>query len=76
MEKAVQGETGTRAKASFCIYLVHMFILVEVFRRNGFTIFFGPCLATIPVQVICDVALSCLVYLVLSKIPVVKRYLV
>lgn len=64
------------SKASFCIYLVHMFILVEVFRRNGFTIFLGPCLVTIPVQVICDVALSCLVYLVLSKIPVVKRYLV
>ena len=52
-----------------------MFFLYT-FNELGATVLIGPCLLTIPVSVCCSLALSFLVYLVLSRIPVVKKYLV
>lgn len=63
------------SKASLCVYLVHMFVF-DVFKHFGFNIFFGPCLLTVPVCVLCNVAVSSLVYLGLSRIPFVRKYLV
>lgn len=63
------------SKASFCIFLVHMFFLY-IFNGLGATVLIGPCLLTIPASVLCNLALSFLVYLILSRIPVVKKYLI
>lgn len=63
------------SRASFCIFLAHMFFLYT-FNELGATVLIGPCLLTIPASVCCSLALSFLVYLVLSRIPVVKKYLI
>ena len=78
---AVQGRTpcpracAQLSRASFCIFLVHMFFLYT-FNELGATVLIGPCLLTIPTSVLCNLALSFLVYLILSRIPVIKKYLV
>ena len=65
------------SKASFCIYLVHMFVLYEM-SDLGLTV--GklplPVLAAVPVAVVICFAVSLLAYLVLSFIPIVKKWLV
>ena len=61
------------AKASFCIYLVHDFFNI-LFRAAGWTLGALPGLA-IPAQVLCNLGLSFLVYLVLRRIPFVRTYL-
>ena len=78
---AVQGRTpcpracAQLSRASFCIFLVHMFFLYT-FNELGATVLIGPCLLTIPTSVLCYLVLSFLVYLILSRIPVIKKYLV
>lgn len=58
--------------ASFCIYLVHVFFLY-FFEPY---IHFLPCLFSIPLLVSLNTALSFGVYSVLSRLPVVKRWLI
>jgi surface polysaccharide O-acyltransferase-like enzyme len=63
------------SKASFCIYLVHVFFII-VFRDMNY---FNPIVGTIysiPIFVLLTLVLSLGVYFVLSKIPVVNRYLI
>lgn len=52
-----------------------MFFLYT-FNELGATVLIGPCLLTIPTSVLCNLVLSFLVYLILSRIPVIKKYLV
>lgn len=63
------------SKASFCIYLVHVFFL-HLFDYFSISINDFPCLISIPVLSCVNLALSYGFYLVLSKIPVVNRWLV
>lgn len=63
------------SKASFCTFLVHMFLLYE-FNRHGLSVLIGPPLVTIPLSVLCNLALCFCIYQILSRIPVVKKYLV
>ena len=63
------------SKASFCIYLVHVLFL-QLLRRWGLDVSILPPLASIPLVTVA-VYLCCEgVYLVLSRIPVVRDYLV
>ena len=63
------------SKASFCVYLVHVFVL-NVFTHFGITAhLFLPALS-IPVVSVCNLGVSLCVYFVLSKIPVVNRWLI
>lgn len=66
---------GSLSRASFCIYLVHDFFNI-LFRGFGFdALAFSP-VFSIPLAAAANLILSLLVYWVLSKIPVVKKYLV
>lgn len=63
------------SKASFCIYLVHIFFL-RIIEMHGFSIDMWYEFFTIPalalIMMICSVA----VYAVLSRIPIVKKWLI
>jgi len=62
------------SKASFCVYLSHIFFL-RALARLGLTSAVMP-LFTIPVLVVLMLALSWAVYLVLRRIPVVRTWLI
>jgi surface polysaccharide O-acyltransferase-like enzyme len=63
------------SKASFCIYLVHIFFL-KAFASLGFTVRILPCVVSIPLLVAANIACSVCVYLLLSRIPPVKKWLI
>ena len=63
------------AKASFCVYLIHIFIISEA-ARLGWSILLLPCIVSIPLAALVTLAICCGIWFVLSKIPVVKKYLV
>ena len=63
------------SKASFCIYLVHDFFNIAL-RGLGYSATKLLPLASIPVITIVVLALSWAVYFVLSKIPIVNKYLI
>lgn len=67
--------TGRLSRASFCIYLVHVFFLY-ILRDLGLTASAGLPLLSIPGICLLLLALSWLVYEVLHRIPVVKTYLI
>jgi surface polysaccharide O-acyltransferase-like enzyme len=69
------GLTQFLSRASFCVYLMHMFVLYAGAER-GWSILLLPCAVSIPLAALGTLAVSCGVYFVLSKIPIVKRYLV
>lgn len=69
------GLTRFVSLASFCVYLVHMFLL-QIAPKLGWSILLLPCAISIPLSAIIVLAVSCGIYFVLSKIPFVKRYLV
>lgn len=71
-----EGKIFTKiSKASFCIYLVHDFFNV-IFAYLGFDAMYANPIISVPVLVILNLILSFGVYLVLSKIPVVNKYLI
>lgn len=63
------------SKASFCMYLVHVFFLY-ILTSLGLTASILPCLVSIPLIAAANALLSFCIYLALSKIPVVSRWLV
>ena len=65
----------TVSKASFCIYLVHVFFLDELIARGITPGVYAPVWA-VPAIVLGLFVLSCGVWLVLRRIPLVNRYLV
>ncbi|MBO6011256.1 MAG: acyltransferase family protein [Oscillospiraceae bacterium] len=62
------------SKASFCIYLVHIFFIVLA-QHYGWTVLLLPCAVSIPLGTVIVFAICCGVYFVLSKIPIVRTYL-
>jgi len=63
------------SKASFCVYLVHMFVMY-FFKDNGFTVSFGSYIISIPVYAFLIIAVCLVIYYILSKIPLVRKWLV
>ena len=75
--KKLAGITGYLSKASFCIYLVHMFILYEMgdlkLTVNLLPI---PAIASVPMVTAVMLVISLGVYFIISHIPVLKKWLV
>lgn len=67
--------TGRLARASFCIYLVHILFL-RVFLRLGVDPGTSPCLVWIPIVCLLLLVTGWLTWEVLSRVPIVKTYLV
>ncbi|MEG1988607.1 MAG: acyltransferase [Oscillibacter sp.] len=63
------------SKGTFCVYLVHVFV-ISLFAHLGFTVAILPCLVSIPLVIGANLICSGGIYLVLSKIPVVNRWLI
>ena len=66
-------ELGSRA--SFCIYLVHVFF-IYIFSRLGVSSGLLPPLIGVPLLALAYLACSMAVYLLLSRIPLVNRWLI
>ncbi len=67
--------TETVSRASFCIYLVHLFFL-ENLTEHGFSAAVLPSVWVVPALTMTVFALSFAVWLVLRQIPVVNHYLI
>ena len=63
------------SKASFCIYLVHVFI-IHCFNYLNISVNLFPTLVSIPLLSCVNLALSYCCYCILSKIPIIRRWLV
>lgn len=63
------------SKASFCVFLTHIFFL-KCFARFGLTALIGPAAVTVPMMALLLLGCSCAVYAVLRKIPAVNRWLI
>lgn len=67
--------TGYISRASFCVYLVHLLVMYAL-GSLGVNALLLPCIISIPLMALVLLAVSCAVYFVLSKIPLVNRYLI
>ena len=67
--------TGRLARASFCIYLVHILFL-RALLRLGISSGTSPCLLSIPFVCLLLLVFGWLVWEVLHRIPIVKTWLV
>ena len=63
------------SRASFCVYLVHIFVVYGA-AKLGWSVLLLPCAVSIPLAALVTLAVSCGIYFVLSKIPGVNRYLI
>lgn len=63
------------AKASFCVYLSHMMFLYWL-AGAGLSAASGPCIISVPLTAAATLACSLAVYLMLSRVPVINRWLV
>lgn len=63
------------SRASFCIYLTHIFVL-QAFARWGLRAIDGPVLLTAPLISGLMICCCCVGYAVLSRVPFVRRWLV
>lgn len=63
------------SKASFCIFLVHVFFL-KIFPSIGLTVNIFPCLISIPLLVILNLVCSMCVYWLLSHVVILKKWVV
>ena len=63
------------SKASFCVFLVHIFFL-KIFAHFGVTAQRGPTIVMVPLISVLLLGCGCAVYAVLSRIPVIKSWLV
>lgn len=67
--------TGFFSKASFCIYLTHIFFL-QMFARWGLRAAKGPVLLTVPLISGLIIGCCCAVYAALSRVPFARRWLI
>ena len=63
------------SRASFCIYLTHIFVL-QAFARWGLRAIDGPVLLTAPVISGLIIGCCCVGYMALSRVPIVRRWLI
>lgn len=62
------------SKASFCIYLVHVFVM-RVLMHYGAHTLLAPVLS-IPAMTLAIVVISTAGYWILSRIPVLRRWII
>lgn len=62
------------SRASFCIFLTHVFFL-KLLAARGLNALAGPVVLTVPLLTALIITLSCLVYALLSRVPIVSRWL-
>lgn len=63
------------SKSTFCIYLVHMIVMYEM-KRYGITLDGVSYIISIPAVAFINMAISSVIYLILSQIPVLKKWIV
>ena len=63
------------SRASFCVYLVHVFFLY-ILKSLGLWAGAGPCVLSVPLTAAAMLACALAVWLVLSRVPVVRRWLI
>ncbi len=63
------------SKASFCVYLTHVFF-IHIFTKHGYVIDLIPLALSIPIIAVSNLLLCLILYLILSRIPVVKKWLI
>ncbi len=63
------------SKASFCIYLVHVFV-IYCFGHFHITVDILPPLISIPLLSCLNMILSYIVYRILVKLPIINRWIV
>lgn len=63
------------SRASFCVYLTHVFFL-QAFARHGLRAVEGPVLLTVPIISALIVVCCCGLYMLLSRIPGVRKWLI
>lgn len=73
--EAVTRVAGRLARASFCVYLCHILFQKELLRF-GVSAGASPCALTIPGMSLLLLALGCLTWEILRRIPVIKQYLI
>ncbi len=66
---------GYISKASFCIYLIHVFV-IYVFERIGFVSTAFSTILSIPCISLCNLVICFLIYLPLSKLPLIRKWLI
>ena len=63
------------SKSTFCIYLVHMIVMYEM-RKCGVVASGFSYIISIPVVALINMGISSVIYLILSKIPVLKKWII
>lgn len=63
------------SKASFCVYLTHIFVLYT-FTKHSFTVDIAPYIFSIPLLAILNLLICCIFYFILSKIPLLRKWLI
>ena len=63
------------SNASFCIYLIHIFF-INIFQYLGINTLILPPIISIPVIALLNLILSSIVYILLSKIPIINKWII
>lgn len=75
LSKKQAGIAEYLGRASFCVYLAHMFF-IYIFREHALTAAAFPTVVSIPAIAGSILLICCGVYFVLSKIPVISKWLI
>lgn len=75
LPRPVQGPAAFFSKASFCVFLTHIYFLQDL-SLHGIRVSAGPALFTVPLLSAVLLACGCGLYAVLSRIPVARKWLV
>ena len=75
LSKSGRKLVGFLSRASFCIYLTHIFFL-QAFARWGPRAVNGPVLLTVPLISGLIICCCCVMYTVLSWVPFIRRWLI
>ncbi len=63
------------SKASFCIYLIHV-LFIYLFAKVGITIDLFPNIISVPMVVLLNMACSITFYFIISKVPILNRWII
>ncbi len=63
------------SKASFCVYLIHILVMY-ILKKNGINISFAPLFISIPLYAFLIFSISVFIYFILSKIPLIKKWII
>ncbi|MBR2783063.1 MAG: acyltransferase family protein [Firmicutes bacterium] len=75
LPRTLTGLTEFLAKASFCIYLAHL-LIIQLFGYIGLRVTDFSCAVSIPALALLNICICSLVYLALSKIPFINKWLI